>query len=227
MLDKLKLLEQQYEKLAMLMGDQAVASDPAKFREHAQAYSDLEPIVKKFREYEKIARELAQAKTLVQEADDAGMREMAQEEHAGLESRALTIEQELKTLLLPKDPNDEKNILLEIRAGTGGDEATLFAQEIFRMYTRYVEKHGWKMEVLSLQTTGVGGLKEGIALVSGERVYSRLKFESGVHRVQRVPATESSGRIHTSAITVAVLPEVEDVEVQIDEAATGLIGGNF
>ena len=218
MLAKLRALEEQYEKLGTLMGDPSVASDPAKYREHARAYSDLEPVVLKYRIFEKAAADLEHARALSREADDEEMRELARDETAGLEAKLAGLEQELKALLLPKDRNDEKNVLLEIRAGTGGDEATLFAQEILRMYTRYAEKRGWKVEILNHHATGVGGIKEAILQISGDRVYSRMKFESGVHRVQRVPATESQGRIHTSAVTVAVLPEAEDVEVQIDEA---------
>ena len=217
MFKKLKTLEEQYEKVSALMGDQAIAADPAKYREHARTRSELAPVVAKFRDYEKTAADLAEARTIIKEADDAEMRELAKAEEAELARRIAVIEEELKVLLLPKDPNDEKNVLLEIRAGTGGDEATLFAQEIYRMYTRYAEKRGWKIEVLDHNTTGVGGIKEAIVQISGDRVYSRLKYESGVHRVQRVPATESSGRIHTSAITVAVLPEADEVEVTIDE----------
>ena len=217
MLAKLKALEAQFERLSSLMADQSVASDPSKYREHARTYSELEPVVKKYREFARTAQELDQAKTLAMDADDEGMRALAKEEESGLEARLQMLEQDLKALLLPKDPNDEKNVLLEIRAGTGGDEATLFAQEIYRMYTRYAERQGWKIEVLNQHATGVGGIKEVIVEISGDKIYSRLKYESGVHRVQRVPATESAGRIHTSAVTVAVLPEVEDVEVEIDE----------
>ena len=218
MLDKLRSLEERYDKLAALMADPAVASDPVKYREHARSYSEIEPVVKTFREYDRISRQLEQARSLVRETEDDSMRELAREEQADLEGRLARLDGELKALLLPRDPNDEKNVLLEIRAGTGGDEATLFAQEMFRMYTRYAEKRGWKTEVLSQHATGVGGLKEVIVQISGDKVFSRLKFESGVHRVQRVPATEASGRIHTSAVTVAVLPEAEEVEVAIDEA---------
>jgi peptide chain release factor 1 len=217
MLEKLKSLEEKYERVAALMADPTVAGDPAKYREHATAYSELGPVVAKYREYGRTVKELDQARTLVRETEDEGMRQLAREEELDLAARVARLEDELKTLLLPKDPNDEKNVLLEIRAGTGGDEATLFAQEIYRMYTRYAERHGWKTEILTHHATGVGGLKEVIVQISGERVYSRLKFESGVHRVQRVPATEASGRIHTSAVTVAVLPEAEDVEIEIDE----------
>ena len=217
MLDKLKALEEKYEKVAALMADPAVAGDPSKYREQAKAYAELEPVVAKYREYGRAQKELDQAKALVRETEDAGLRELAREEERELEQRVGRLEDELKALLLPKDPNDEKNVLLEIRAGTGGDEAGLFAQELYRMYNRYAERRGWKTEVLTHHTTGLGGVKEVIVQISGDRVYSRLKFESGVHRVQRVPETEASGRIHTSAVTVAVLPEAEDVEIEIDE----------
>jgi peptide chain release factor 1 len=217
MLDKLKALEEKYEKVAALMADPAVAGDPSKYREHAKSYSELAPVVAKYREYGRALKELDQAKALVRETEDEGMRELAREEELELVGRVERLEGELKTLLLPNDPNDEKNVLLEIRAGTGGDEATLFAQELYRMYNRYAERHGWKTEILTHHATGLGGVKEVIVQISGERVYSRLKFESGVHRVQRVPETEASGRIHTSAVTVAVLPEAEDVEIEIDE----------
>jgi len=217
MLDKLKSLEEKYEKVAALMADPAIAGDPSKYREQAKSYSELAPVVTKYREYGRALKELDQARVLVRETEDEGMREMAQEEALELEQKVARLGGELKTLLLPRDPNDEKNVLLEIRAGTGGDEAGLFAQELYRMYNRYAERHGWKTEVLTHHATGLGGVKEVIVQISGERVYSRLKFESGVHRVQRVPETEASGRIHTSAVTVAVLPEAEEVEIEIDE----------
>ncbi len=218
MLDKLKSLEERFEKLSASMADPAIVGDQAKYREAARSYSEIEPVVKKFREYGKASRELEQARVLVRETEDEEMRALAREEQAQLEERVHRLEEELKALLLPRDPNDEKNVLLEIRAGTGGEEAALFAHEVFRMYTRYAERRGWRTEILTHNATGLGGLKEVIVQISGDKVYSRLKFESGVHRVQRVPATEASGRIHTSAVTVAVLPEAEEVEVQIDEA---------
>jgi peptide chain release factor 1 len=169
--------------------------------------------VEKYRELKQVRQGLADARAMVADAD---MRAMAEEEIASLEPRQLELEEELKVLLLPKDPNDEKNVILEIRAGTGGDEASLFAAEIFRMYTRFAEQHKWKVEVLSLSESGVGGYKEVIAIIEGDRVYSQLKYESGVHRVQRVPETETQGRVHTSAITVAVLPEAEEVDIKIE-----------
>ena len=172
--------------------------------------------MEKFREYKDLKRGIADSRALVASETDAEMRAYAEEELAQLESRVGGIEEELKVLLLPKDPNDEKNIILEIRAGTGGDEASLFAAELFRLYTRYAESQRWKVEVLSSSESGVGGLKEVIAIIEGDKVYSRLKYESGVHRVQRVPATETQGRVHTSAVTVAVLPEAEDVDIKVE-----------
>jgi peptide chain release factor 1 len=192
-----------------------VIGDSGEYRKAAKARSDLAEVVSKYREWKKAAGELDQARGMLQE-QDAELRAMANEEVAGLEPQMARLEQELKLLLLPKDPNDERNVVLEIRAGTGGDEATLFAAEIFRMYSRYAESQRWRIELTSSSESAVGGLKEVIALVSGERVYSKLKYESGVHRVQRVPQTEQQGRVHTSAITVAVLPEADEVEVKID-----------
>jgi peptide chain release factor 1 len=174
------------------------------------------PVVEKYREYKDLKRGIAESKAVLADEKDPEMRAYAQEELDNLEPRLISVEEELKVLLLPKDPNDEKDIILEIRAGTGGDEATLFAAEMFRMYTRYAEAQGWKVEVLNTSESGVGGLKEVIAMISGDKVYSRLKYESGVHRVQRVPATEQQGRVHTSAVTVAVLPEAEDVDIKIE-----------
>ena len=217
MIEKLQDLERRYEQLSTQMADPAIASDAGRYRELAKTYSDLEPLVLAYRQWRDTTRRRDEARAMAREEADEQLREMAREEEAEAEARLPGLEQELRTLLLPKDPNDEKNVVLEVRAGTGGDEASLFASEIFRMYTRYAEKQGWRIEPLSVHTTGVGGLKEGIALVSGDHVFSRLKYESGVHRVQRVPATEASGRIHTSAVTVVVMPEAEDVEIQIDE----------
>jgi peptide chain release factor 1 len=191
-------------------------SDSARFQKTAKAHSEIAPIVEKYREYKDLKRGIAESKAMLADETDADMRAYAEEELAKLEPRVSTVEEELKVLLLPKDPNDEKNVILEIRAGTGGDESTLFVAEVFRMYNRYAEAQKWKVEVLSTSESGVGGLKEVIALIEGDRVYSRLKYESGVHRVQRVPATEQQGRVHTSAITVAVLPEAEDVDVKIE-----------
>ena len=191
-------------------------SDPSEYRKHAKALSEIEPIVERFREYKAVARDIAQTEELAA-GGDPDMRELAQEELKSLVARRDALVAELKVLLVPKDPNDEKNVMLEIRAGTGGDEAALFAAELFRMYSKYAERQGWRIEVMSSNDTGVGGLKEVIATIEGRGVYSKLKYESGVHRVQRVPATEASGRIHTSTATVAVLPEAEEVDVQINE----------
>jgi len=208
-------MEVRFDELTRQMTDPAVIADAGEYRKVAKARSELEEVVSKYRELKKAAGELDQARGMLQE-QDAELRQMASEEVARLEPEAARIEHELKLLLLPKDPNDEKNVVLEIRAGTGGDEATLFAAEVFRMYSRYAETQRWRIEVTSSSESSVGGLKEVIALVSGERVYSKLKYESGVHRVQRVPVTEQQGRVHTSAITVAVLPEADEVEVKLD-----------
>jgi peptide chain release factor 1 len=212
---KLEQLAKRSEELTRQMADPSVIGDGEQYRKVAKAHSDLEEIVAKYREWKKVDDGLAQARAMLQDRDP-DLRAMAAEEVAQLEPALARIEEEIKILLLPKDPNDEKNVVLEIRAGTGGDEATLFAAEIFRMYSRYAETQGWKIEVTSSSESSVGGLKEIIALVSGYKVYSKLKYESGVHRVQRVPVTEQQGRVHTSAITVAVLPEADDVEVKID-----------
>jgi len=192
-------------------------SDSKRYQKTAKTHAELDELVEKFREYKDLERGIADTKAMVREESDVELKTMAEEELAGLEDRLARCEHELKLLLLPKDPNDERNVIIEIRAGTGGDEAALFVADVFRMYTRYAEAQRWRVEILSSNPTGIGGFKEVIALVEGKGVYSRLKYESGVHRVQRVPATEASGRIHTSTITVAVLPEAEDVEVQINE----------
>jgi peptide chain release factor 1 len=215
MLDKLIAVEAKYDELLALLGDAAVQSDPPKYRTHAKALAEIEPIVERFREYKAVVAEITQAEELAA-GDDAEMQALAQEELPGLKARAEALISEIKVLLVPKDPNDEKNVVLEIRAGTGGDEAALFAADLFRMYSRYAERQGWRIEILSSNESGVGGLKEVIATIEGRGVYSRLKYESGVHRVQRVPATEASGRIHTSTATVAVLPEAEEVDIQIE-----------
>ena len=216
MFDKLTATEQQYEALAQLLGSATVQSDPPEYRKHAKALAEIEPLVERFREYKAVVQDLAQTEELAASAD-ADMRELAQEELKSLVARRDALIAELKILLVPKDPNDQKNVVLEIRGGTGGDEAALFAAELFRMYSKYAERQGWRIEVLSSNETGVGGLKEVIATIEGRGVYSRLKYESGVHRVQRVPATEASGRVHTSTATVAVLPEAEEVDIQINE----------
>ncbi len=216
MFERLEQLEKKYEDLSQQLADPSIVNDTAKYQKTAKAHSDLSEVVEKFREYKDLKRGIADSRALVASETDAEMRAYAEEELAQLESRVGGIEEELKVLLLPKDPNDEKNIILEIRAGTGGDEASLFAAELFRLYTRYAESQRWKVEVLSSSESGVGGLKEVIAIIEGDKVYSRLKYESGVHRVQRVPATETQGRVHTSAVTVAVLPEAEDVDIKIE-----------
>ena len=216
MFDRLDEIEKKYEELNQSLATPEVISDSGKYQKVAKAHSDLTPVVEKYREYKDLKKGIAESKALVADESDPEMRKYAQEELQQLETRIKAVEEDMKVLLLPKDPNDEKNVILEIRAGTGGDEASLFAAEIFRMYTRYAEAQRWKVEVLSTTESGVGGLKEVIAMVSGNRVYSRLKYESGVHRVQRVPATEQQGRIHTSAVTVAVLPEAEEVDIKID-----------
>jgi len=212
---KLDQIEVRFEGLTRQMADNAVISDAEQYRKVTKAHSELSEIVAKYREWKEASSQLEQAQAMLSDSDPE-MQEMAREEIVRLEPAIAEIEQELKVLLLPKDPNDEKNVVLEIRAGTGGDEATLFAAEIFRMYSRYAESQRWRVEITSMSESAVGGLKEVIALVSGERVFSKLKYESGVHRVQRVPVTEQQGRVHTSAITVAVLPEADEVEVEIE-----------
>jgi peptide chain release factor 1 len=213
---RLRNVEGRYEELNRLLAEPETVSDSKKYRETAKSHSELGEIVSKFREYQGFERGIRETQAMVRDESDPELKAMAEEELTSLEHRVEQCEKDLKVLLLPKDPNDERNVILEIRAGTGGDEATLFAGEIFRMYTRYAETQRWRVEILSSNPTGVGGLKEVIALIEGKGVYSRLKYESGVHRVQRVPATEASGRIHTSAVTVAVLPEAEEVEVDIN-----------
>ena len=215
MFDKLNAIDERYEKLMTLISAAAVQADPAEYRTHTKALAEIQSLVETFREYKSVLTEIGQVQELV-ESNEGDMRELAQREIRALEVRRDRLLTEIKTLLVPKDPNDEKNVVLEIRAGTGGDEAALFAADLFRMYNKFSERQGWRLEVLSVHETGVGGLKETIALIEGRQVYSRLKYESGVHRVQRVPETEASGRIHTSTATVAVLPEAEEVDVQID-----------
>ena len=212
---KLSQLEKRSDELTQLMADPAVISDGDQYRKVTKEQAELSEVVGKYRDWKSVEDALSQARAMLQEKDP-DLRVMAEEEVARLDPELARIEEEIKILLLPKDPNDEKNVVLEIRAGTGGDEATLFAAEIFRMYSRYAESQRWKMEVMSSSESAVGGLKEVIALVSGNKVYSKLKYESGVHRVQRVPVTEQQGRVHTSAITVAVLPEADEVEVKLD-----------
>ncbi|MEY2394918.1 MAG: peptide chain release factor 1 [Acidobacteriaceae bacterium] len=216
MFERLDQIEARYEELTSALASPDIVNDSAKYQKTAKAHSEVAAIVEKYREYKDLTRGIAESKAMLTEEKDPEMRAYAQEELSQLEPRVAAIEEELKVLLLPKDPNDEKNIILEIRAGTGGDEATLFAAEIFRMYTRYAETQRWKVEVLSSSESSAGGLKEVIAIIEGHRVFSQLKYESGVHRVQRVPATEQQGRVHTSAVTVAVLPEAEDVDIKIE-----------
>jgi peptide chain release factor 1 len=213
--EKLKSVTARYDELTRLVSDPAVQADPPTYRTHAKALAEIQPLVDGFAAYQHAEGELQQTREII-ESGDAELKALAQEEATGLEQRMTALQEELRKLLIPKDPNDERNVVLEIRAGTGGDEAALFAFDLFRMYSRYAETHGWKLEVLSSSETGVGGMKEAIATIEGKGVYRRFKYESGVHRVQRVPATEASGRIHTSTATVAVLPEAEEVDVQID-----------
>jgi peptide chain release factor 1 len=215
MIDKLQSIESRYRELLSSLGTQSVQSDAAEYRRQAKALSDLEPLVQAFERYRAVLEQIAQAEELVR-GSDPEMRALAGQELAELEAERDRLSAALKILMLPKDPNDEKNVILEIRAGTGGEEAALFAADLFRMYTRFAERVGWKLEVMSMSDAGQGGIREVIANIEGQRVYSRLKYESGVHRVQRVPDTEASGRIHTSTATVAVLPEAEEVDVQID-----------
>jgi peptide chain release factor 1 len=213
--EKLKSIVARYEELTRLVSDPAVQADPPAYRTHAKALADMQEIVDAYRELEGLERALGEARELAKEPD-AEMQALAQEEIPGLEARLASLDDQIRVLLIPRDPNDDRNVVLEIRAGTGGDEAALFASDLFRMYSRYAERQGWKVEILSGHETGVGGIKEVIATIEGKSVYRKLKHESGVHRVQRVPVTEASGRIHTSTATVAVLPEAEEVDVQID-----------
>jgi peptide chain release factor 1 len=213
---KLREIEARFEIVEASMSDPNVAQDPAAYQKLARESKEIGPIVQRYRAYKDVLQELAKVQEMAHGEQDPEMRELAHEEARALEARRDALDAEIPLLLIPKDPNDEKNVLLEIRAGTGGDEATLFAAEIFRMYQRYAERQGWKVDVVSISRSGQGGIKEVIAMVEGDRVYSKLRFESGVHRVQRVPVTEASGRIHTSAITVAVLPEAEEVDVRVD-----------
>src|SRR5262245_36841435 len=216
MFDKLAATERQYDELLERLGSADVQNDPTEYRKSAKALAEIELVVERFRDYKGVVQDVAQTEELLA-GSDPDLRELAQEELKALVARRDTLIADLKVLLVPKDPNDEKNVVLEIRAGTGGDEAALFAAELFRMYSKYAERQGWRIELMSSNDTGVGGLKEVIATIEGKGVYRKLKYESGVHRVQRVPATEASGRIHTSTATVAVLPEAEEVDVQINE----------
>ncbi|MGI8789242.1 MAG: peptide chain release factor 1 [Pyrinomonadaceae bacterium] len=217
MLEKLAQIEKNYEDLTAQISSPEIISDMSVYAKTMKQHRSLEEIVNKYREVKKMNEDLTGAKELLEMSDDEEMREMAQTEISELEANLAKADEALKVLLIPKDPNDEKNVILEIRAGTGGDEATLFAAEILRMYARYAERQGWKMEIMDSADTGVGGLKEAFAMIEGDNVFSKMRYESGVHRVQRVPQTETAGRIHTSAITVAVLPEAEEVDVKIDQ----------
>src|SRR6267378_4254293 len=216
MLERLDAIEEKYEELTRQLSDRELLADQSKYTKVTRQHRELEAIVTKYRELKELDRGIRETREMLAGDEDAEMVSLAQSELGELEQRVATIETELKVLLLPKDPNDEKNVILEIRAGTGGDEASLFAADIMRMYSRYAERQGWRVQVLDAAESGIGGVKEAILLIEGNRVYSKLKHESGVHRVQRVPQTEASGRIHTSAITVAVLPEAEEVDVKID-----------
>ncbi|MEW9123828.1 MAG: peptide chain release factor 1 [Thermotaleaceae bacterium] len=217
MFDKLEFIQDKYEDLSRKASDPEVISNQSEWQKCVKELSDLEPIVNKYKEYKASKEGIQEAKSILSESNDEELREMAKMELNDLEEGMETIENQLKILLLPKDPNDEKNVIVEIRAGAGGDEAGLFAGVLLRMYTRYAERNRWKIEMMSLNETGVGGIKEVIFLLKGKGAYSRLKYESGVHRVQRIPTTESGGRIHTSTATVAVLPEVDDVEIEINQ----------
>jgi peptide chain release factor 1 len=213
---KLDEIESRYEEMTRELSSPEIHEDAARFQKLAKTHSELAEIVNKYREWKEIEKGIKDAKNLLAEAEDAEMKQLAHDELRSLESQREVVEREVKLLLVPKDPNDEKNVILEIRAGTGGDEASLFAAELFRMYSRYAETQGWRVEVLESSPSPIGGVKEIVASIQGRKVYSRLKYESGVHRVQRVPATEQQGRIHTSAATVAVLPEAEEIDIKID-----------
>ncbi len=216
MLEKLDKLEEKYEYITGLLSQPEIIADQARFQKYAKAHADLTDLVETYRQYKKVRQEKKDAKAMLEEEEDADLREMLIEELKTLQDKEEELEHRLKVLLLPKDPNDEKNVVMEIRAGTGGEEAALFAADLFRMYSRYAEKQGWKIDIMDTSYSDLGGFKEIIFIVEGKGAFSRLKFESGVHRVQRIPVTESGGRIHTSAATVAVLPEAEEVEVDIN-----------
>ena len=216
MFDKLDFITEKYNEMALKASDPAVIANQPEWQKCVKEMGEMEPIVKKYEEYKKAKDSIAEAKEIVETESDDELRELAKLEMAEAEESLESLTEELKFLLLPKDPNDEKNVILEVRAGTGGEEAALFGQDLLRMYMRYAERHRWKTELMDVNDTGIGGIKEATIMIKGKGAYSRLKYESGVHRVQRVPETESSGRIHTSAATIAVLPEVDDVEVEID-----------
>lgn len=217
MLKKLGVLEDTYKDLTEKIADPEIINDQKVWQKYMKEHADLEPIIMKYREYKAVLDSIAESKEILQEESDEELRELAKMELSDMEGQVEPLEAELKLLLVPKDPNDEKNVIVEIRGGAGGDEAALFAGDLLRMYSRYAERRGWKVSMLSSNETGVGGYKEVSFMIKGKGAYSRLKYESGVHRVQRIPSTESGGRIHTSTATVAVLPEVEDVEVEIND----------
>jgi peptide chain release factor 1 len=214
--EKLDNIESRYEELTQQLSSPEVHNDSARFQKLAKTHAEMAEMVAKYREWKEIQKGLQGAKQLLVETDDTEMKQMAHDEEHELEARSEIVERELKFLLLPRDPNDDKNVIVEIRAGTGGDEASLFAGELFRMYSRYAETQNWKVEILESSASSIGGMKEIVAAIQGNKVYSKLKYESGVHRVQRVPATEQQGRIHTSAATVAVLPEADDIDIKIE-----------
>ncbi|MFE7063654.1 peptide chain release factor 1 [Sutcliffiella sp. NPDC057660] len=217
MFDRLQAVEMRYDKLTELLSDPEVISDTKKLREYSKEQSDIQETVEAYREYKDVKEQLEGAKAMLEDKMDADMREMVKEEISELEEQQEALAERLHILLLPKDPNDDKNVIMEIRGAAGGDEAALFAGDLYRMYSRYAEAHGWKTEVMEAASTGVGGYKEIIFMITGKGAYSKLKFENGAHRVQRVPETESGGRIHTSTATVAVLPEAEEVEIEIHD----------
>ncbi|NLK72854.1 MAG: peptide chain release factor 1 [Clostridiales bacterium] len=216
MFDKLNFIQDKYDSLSLKVSDPEIIANQAEWKKYVKELSDIETIVNKYKEYKKFKEEIEATKEILEESSDSELREMAKSELNDLEEKLMYTQEELRLLMLPKDPNDEKNVILEIRAGAGGDEAGLFGSDLLRMYMRYAERNGWKTEMMEMNETGVGGIKEAIILIKGKGAYSRLKYESGVHRVQRIPTTESGGRIHTSTATVAVLPEVDDVEVDIN-----------
>lgn len=216
MFDKLEFIEKQYQDLNKKISDPEVINNQVKFQEYIKEHTEIRPIVEKYREYKEVKEEIDEAKDILKESNDKEFKELAKMELEENNEKIAVIEEDLKMLLLPKDPNDDKNVILEVRAGAGGDEAGLFASELLKLYMKYAEKVGWGIEMLNTRLSSVGGIKEASLMIEGKGAYSRLKYESGTHRVQRVPDTESSGRIHTSTATVAVLPEVDDVEVEID-----------
>ncbi|MCM3574520.1 MULTISPECIES: peptide chain release factor 1 [Mesobacillus] len=217
MFDRLQAVEDRYERLNELLSDPEVVNDSKKLREYSKEQSDIQETVMAYREYKEVKEQLTDAKAMLEEKLDAEMREMVKEEISELEPRIEELEARIKVLLIPKDPNDDKNVIMEIRGAAGGDEAALFAGDLYRMYSRYAESQGWKTEIIDASTTGVGGFKEIIFMINGNGAYSKMKFENGAHRVQRVPETESGGRIHTSTATVACLPEAEEVEIELHD----------